>query len=182
MNISGLMEAHTNMLRMERDVWRWIMLAATYVLVPYPFLTQSWIRAFDYHSPLPCNVAASPILSRATTVQVYMQPSGLLSINGAAATTPFLKRLLDRFNVKAHLFRREGYKNAINQFTHSGYSAEHREATEAIVNGFVDQITGGVAESRRLTQQQALGSSPPLQSATTDKSLSINVWQGNQRV
>jgi hypothetical protein len=47
-----------------------------------------------------------------------MQPSGLLSINGAAMTTPFLKRLLERFHVKAHLFKREGYKNAVNQFTH----------------------------------------------------------------
>jgi len=47
-----------------------------------------------------------------------MQPSGLLSINGAAITTPFLKRLLDRFHVKPILFKREGYKNFVNQFTH----------------------------------------------------------------
>jgi len=34
------------------------------------------------------------------------------------------------------------------------YSQEHREAMEAIVTGFVDQITAGVAEARHLTQQQ----------------------------
>jgi DNA mismatch repair protein MutH len=36
----------------------------------------------------------------------------------------------------------------------AGYSKEHEEATEAIVTGFVEQITAGVAEARQLTQKQ----------------------------
>lgn len=51
-------------------------------------------------------------------MQVYMQPSGFLSMNGIAATTPFLKRLMERLNVRPLFFRREAYKNVVNQFTH----------------------------------------------------------------
>ena len=50
--------------------------------------------------------------------QVYMQPSGYLSCSGISATTPFLKRFLERFNIKAYFCTRERYKNVANQFTH----------------------------------------------------------------
>ena len=50
--------------------------------------------------------------------QVYMQPSGYLSCSGISATTPFLKRFLERFNIKAYFFTRERFKNVANQFTH----------------------------------------------------------------
>ena len=35
-----------------------------------------------------------------------------------------------------------------------GYTPEHREATEAILNGFMDQISGGIASARGLSLAQ----------------------------
>ena len=46
-----------------------------------------------------------------------MQPSGLLSVNGITASTPFLKRFLERWRIKPLFFAREKYKNIVNQFT-----------------------------------------------------------------
>ena len=50
-------------------------------------------------------------------VQVYMQPSGLMSISGIASATPFLKGFFDRWKVSPQFVAREEYKNVINQFT-----------------------------------------------------------------
>lgn len=61
---------------------------------------------------------ALSLLMPGSSLQVYVQPSGFVSINGLAASTPFLKRVLERFKVQPLLFSREAYKNIVNQFTH----------------------------------------------------------------
>ena len=50
-------------------------------------------------------------------MQVYMQPSGLMSISGIASATPFLKGFFERWRVSPQFVAREEYKNVINQFT-----------------------------------------------------------------
>ncbi len=50
-------------------------------------------------------------------MQIYLQPSGLVSISGIASATPFLKGFFDRWHVQPQFVTREEYKNVINQFT-----------------------------------------------------------------
>ena len=49
-------------------------------------------------------------------LQVYMQPSGLLSISGLASSTPFLKDFFSKWKVRPFFVAREEYKNVANQF------------------------------------------------------------------
>lgn len=58
--------------------------------------------------------------------QVYMQPSGLLSMSGLASSTPFLRRFFDSWKVKPHFVAREEYKNIINQFTQASLPSPAR--------------------------------------------------------
>ena len=55
--------------------------------------------------------------SRAVHLQVYMQPSGLLSISGLASSTPFLRDFFAHWKVRPFFVAREEYKNVANQFT-----------------------------------------------------------------
>ena len=53
--------------------------------------------------------------------RVYMQPSGLLSMSGLASSTPFLRSLFDRWNVKPIFLAREEFKNVANQVCSAGH-------------------------------------------------------------
>ena len=55
--------------------------------------------------------------SRAVHLQVYMQPSGLLSISGLASSTPFLRDFFAQWKMRPFFVAREEYKNVANQFT-----------------------------------------------------------------
>lgn len=86
--------------------------------------------------------------------QVYLQPTGLLSATGLAVQTPFLRSLLDKWNVRATVIRREEYKNAANSITETDYTPAHRQATEELLQSFMSGITAGIASERKLTQAE----------------------------
>lgn len=69
---------------------------------------------------------------------------------GFAASTPFLRGLLDKWHVKPLGFAREEYKSVVSQFTDKAYSKANREATRAWLNGWMGQIVQDVAAARGL--------------------------------
>ena len=62
-------------------------------------------------------------------LQVYMQPSGLLSISGLASSTPFLKDFFSQYKVRPFFVAREEYKNVANQFNEVSSCAPHWHVT-----------------------------------------------------
>ena len=62
-------------------------------------------------------------------LQVYMQPSGLLSISGLASSTPFLKDFFSKWKVRPFFVAREEYKNVANQFNEVSSCAPHWHAS-----------------------------------------------------
>lgn len=87
-------------------------------------------------------------------LQVYLHPTGLLSTTGLAVQTPFLRSLLDKWNVRATIIKREEYKNAANSVTETDYTPAHRQATEELLRSFMSGITQDIASSRNLTQAE----------------------------
>lgn len=82
---------------------------------------------------------------------------------GFAASTPFLRGLLDKWHIKPLGFAREEYKSVVSQFTDKAYSKANREATEAWLNGWMGQIVHDVAAARGLQASdvcKALNASP----------------------
>ena len=86
--------------------------------------------------------------------QVYLQPSGMLSATGLAASTPFIRTFLDRWRIRAQVVKREEYKNCPNSVTETGYTPAHRQATEELVQGFMGQIVANIAADRQLTEAE----------------------------
>ena len=82
---------------------------------------------------------------------------------GFAASTPFLRGLLDKWHIKPLGFAREEYKSVVSQFTDKAYNKANREATEAWLNGWMGQIVHDVAAARGLEASdvcKALNASP----------------------
>lgn len=86
--------------------------------------------------------------------KVYVQPSGDVGLTGLAYVSPFLQGTLDKLGVVAQMEGRYEYKNAVNTFTESSYTAAHREALRALMEAHFDQIVAGLAEGRGLAPRR----------------------------
>ena len=86
--------------------------------------------------------------------RVALSPTGLVGLSGLMSRSTFLKGALDKLDVKFEGGARHEYKNAINPYTQTGYTAPHREAMGRIVESMNDQIVTAVSESRGLTEER----------------------------
>ena len=86
--------------------------------------------------------------------EIYLQPSGDVGFMGLAVETPFAKEALEKLGVQPQMNARYEYKNAVNLFTEQGLTPAHREATEALVRSFFGQLVRGVAEGRKLSEDE----------------------------
>jgi protease-4 len=106
--------------------------------------------------------------------EIYIQPSGDVSVIGAAMETPFARDALAKLGVKPRIGQRHEYKNAVNTYTQQTFTREHREATEALLTSLFGQVVKGVAEGRKLSEEQvkaAVDAAPLLGQAAMDAKL-----------
>ena len=87
--------------------------------------------------------------------EVWLQPAGDLGLTGLASEPMFLRGLLDHLGAEPRMDHRREYKNAKNMFTERGFTAAHREATDAIVAAMHRQIVAAIAEARRVDPARA---------------------------
>ncbi len=82
--------------------------------------------------------------------EIWLQPSGDVTLGGLALGTPFLRGALDRLEVEPQLGQRYEYKNAADVLMRSEFSDAHREAMQQLATSVVDQVVDGIAHGRRL--------------------------------
>jgi protease-4 len=82
---------------------------------------------------------------------IWVQPSGTVGVAGIGTEELFFKDFLDRFGIKAQFLQRKEYKSAGEALTNSSMSPANREALQALLGSWFDQMVGGIAESRKLT-------------------------------
>ncbi|MCB1057226.1 MAG: signal peptide peptidase SppA [Acidobacteria bacterium] len=86
--------------------------------------------------------------------EIYLQPSGDVNLTGFAAENPFLRGTLDKLGVVPRMDHRYEYKNAMNLFTEEKLTEPHREAMQALLDSWFDQLVTGVAEGRKKTPEE----------------------------
>ncbi len=86
--------------------------------------------------------------------EIYIQPSGDVNLTGVALETPFARDAFAKLGVQPHIGQRYEYKNAVNTYTEQTYTAPHREAMEKMLGSFFGQIVHGVAEDRKLSEDE----------------------------
>lgn len=82
--------------------------------------------------------------------KIYLQPEGGMEWSGLASDVMFYKGLLDKFDLRAEVFRPTAckYKSAVEPFILDKMSSANREQMQALVNSMWGTISGAVCESR----------------------------------
>ena len=86
--------------------------------------------------------------------QIYLQPSGDVGLTGVMLETPFIKGTLNKLGASFHGDHRYEYKNALNTFTETKYTAPHKEAMEKVMNSWVGQLKDGICSARQIPPDQ----------------------------
>ena len=83
---------------------------------------------------------------------MYLLPSSPLDLTGVASYEIFLRGALDKLGVQPDFLRIGEYKTAPSQLTDKEMSPAHREMTESINRDTYDRLVKGIAEARKLTE------------------------------
>ncbi len=86
--------------------------------------------------------------------EIYIQPSGDLGLTGLMSRSPFVAGTLEKLEIEPRLDHRKEYKNYMNMFTETEYTAPHREAVSAVVDSMFDQMVRAIAEARGLSEDE----------------------------
>jgi protease-4 len=83
--------------------------------------------------------------------EVYLDPMGLVAIDGYERYRTYYKELLDKIGVEINLFRVGAYKSAAEVYVRTDMSPEDREESLAYLNALWLSYRTAVAEARGLT-------------------------------
>ncbi len=76
----------------------------------------------------PSSMIASTYMLGASANEFWMQPGASLQVTGMANEDLFFKRFFDKYGIQPSYEQRYEYKNAVNPYLYSDYTAAHRES------------------------------------------------------
>jgi protease-4 len=86
--------------------------------------------------------------------QIYLQPSGDIGLTGIIMESPFVKGTLGKLGITFHGDHRYEYKNALNFYTETKFTAPHKEAMTAIMNSWFNQMKDGICQARQIAPEK----------------------------
>lgn len=86
--------------------------------------------------------------------EVAMAPTGVLGLTGMQWQQAFVKGAADKLGVEFEVGRRHEYKNAMDTYTHTGFTDAHREAVDTILESVNGQLVGAISKTRGLTEER----------------------------
>jgi protease-4 len=86
--------------------------------------------------------------------QIYLQPSGDIGLTGILMESPFVKGTLGKLGITFHGDHRYEYKNALNFYTETKFTAPHKEAMTAIMNSWFNQMKDGICQARQIAPEK----------------------------
>ena len=102
----------------------------------------------------PVGTTVSSYMVGASASELWMQNTAGFQLAGFSADTVFLGRAFERYGVNAQFEQRYEYKNAVNEYTQSDFTAAHREAMTAWMTSIYDSALANAAQDRRFTLPQ----------------------------
>jgi len=85
--------------------------------------------------------------------QVHIQSRGNMNIFGVSLSNVFLRGALDKYGIKAYIFKHGKYKNAPNSLSEKKYTKSHFENTKDIVQSINQTICSSITSSRYLSNK-----------------------------
>ena len=80
--------------------------------------------------------------------RVFLLPTSPLDLTGVASYEVFLRGALDKLGAYPDFVHIGAYKTAVNQFTETSLTPEHREMTESLNRDLYEQLIRHIAEAR----------------------------------
>ncbi|WP_309644178.1 signal peptide peptidase SppA [Phenylobacterium sp.] len=77
----------------------------------------------------PSGVVSSTYMLGSSADELWMQPGASFQVVGLAGEDIFFKRAFEKYGIKPQYEQRHEYKNAVNPYLYSDYTAPHREST-----------------------------------------------------
>jgi len=99
----------------------------------------------------PIGTSISSYMVAASASQLWMQNTASFQVTGFASDEMFLGRAFQKYGVRADFEQRYEYKNAVNQYTQSDFTAPHREAMTAWMTSIYDVALANAAQDRKTT-------------------------------
>lgn len=78
--------------------------------------------------------------------EVWLQPMGVVALNGLNAEMPFLRDVLDNVGVEPNMFQRKEYKSAYESLTRSEISKANQDSTRALIDDIAGIITSDLEQ------------------------------------
>lgn len=88
--------------------------------------------------------------------EMWMQPLGIVAINGINAEIPFFRDTLREVGVTPNFFQKKEYKSAYESFTNSEMSEANRESMRALIDDMKSEFVKGISESREISESDFL--------------------------
>ncbi|GAA4127685.1 signal peptide peptidase SppA [Actinomadura keratinilytica] len=112
-------------------------------------LTVAWAETFGEggHGSVPYYLATA-------FERIYLQPSGEVGLTGVAMEEPFLAGALEKAGIQPRFAQRHEYKTMANMFMEQGYTPEHRESSQRLVDSLGEQLVAGIAAARGLPEDK----------------------------
>ncbi|GLZ15150.1 signal peptide peptidase SppA [Actinomadura sp. NBRC 104425] len=112
-------------------------------------LTVAWAETFGEggHGSVPYYLATA-------FERIYLQPSGEVGLTGVAMEEPFLAGALEKAGIQPRFAKRHEYKTMANMFMEQGYTPEHRESSQRLVESLGEQLVAGIAAARGLPEDK----------------------------
>jgi protease-4 len=98
----------------------------------------------------PIGAVISTYMVGGAASELWMQGTARFEATGLSSETLFLGRAFERYGVDAEFEQRYEFKNAVNQYTQSDYTAAHREAATAWMMSVHDSAIANIARDRRM--------------------------------
>ncbi len=103
------------------------------------------------------NYSQSQYYLAAQADEVYLDPFGVVLLDGYARYRMYFKKALKQYDVDMHLFRVGKYKSAEEVFTRTDMSAADREESEAYLSALWHGYCQAVATARHLSADAVAG-------------------------
>ena len=95
--------------------------------------------------------------------EIWMQDTTGFAVSGLRSETEFYGGVMEKFDADPEFFQFHEYKNAVNSYTETDFTAPHREATTSYLTSLYDNAVAQIAEDRSMTPAgitQVLTASP----------------------
>ena len=103
---------------------------------------------------MPVGTTVSSYMVGASASELWMQNTSSFQLAGFSAEAMFLGRAFERYGVDPQFEQRYEYKNAVNEYTQSDFTAAHREAMMAWMTSIYDSALAHAAADRRQPPEQ----------------------------